>query len=247
MADEKKLSLNQYLQLCAEMEHNPSEEADGKIREFLSGLVVRDYLPLSEKAIGAAASLLEIGEEFDAFGAASYLEMGKLFHGLCHYAVNLDNDIGVLARTYVGYDMCYKYGLAQTILRVASEDYARFCAYVDQVSNLSNAYRLIQTASLVSTENYDKWVELMHDLKDSLSPDLLKALEGFNIAGSGVTEDLVRKLADESVKQTEADVQRKEQLYEALAEDLAKIQTAQSIGRDVIKRGPTTSDGGANV
>lgn len=247
MADEKKLSLNQYLQLCAEMEHNPSEEADGKIREFLSGLVVRDYLPLSEKAIGAAASLLEIGEEFDAFGAASYLEMGKLFHGLCHYAVNLDNDIGVLARTYVGYDMCYKYGLAQTILRVASEDYVRFCAYVDQVSNLSNAYRLIQTASLMSTENYDKWVELMHDLKDSLSPDLLKALEGFNIAGSGVTEDLVRKLADESVKQTEADVRRNEQLYEALAEDLAKTQTAQSIGRDVIKRGPTTSDGGANV
>lgn len=218
--DNENLSLNKYLQLCVAFETNPSEETDAEIHDFLNKLVVKEYLPLAEKSIYAASVLLEISDDFDSFGAAAFLEMGKLFHGLCNYAINLDNDIGMLARTHAAYDLCYKYGLADAIRKRCNEDYQRFCAYVDNASNISNAYRLIQTASLLNSAEYEKWVDAMKELKATFTPEMLKNLEGINIAGSGFTEDLVRAMAAGAIENAERESLREEQKFAALAEDL---------------------------
>lgn len=219
MEEQERLSLNYFLQLCLQFEDNPSEEADLLIKKFLSELQIKDYLPLKEKTIAAIQITRDLIDELDASGAASTLEIGKLFKGLMAYAVNLDVDIGTLDRTFVAYDYCHEYGLVDTILKVCEKDYQHFCSYIDGMVNTSNAYRLIQTASVLNDTEYNKWIDTMKDLKQTLTPDMLKSLLAIDAMNNGGSE-LQDTLGEAALEEVNQGLAQDEAKYGAIAKDL---------------------------
>ena len=78
-------------------------------------------LPLKEKTILSVFIAKDLIDELDASGAASVLEIDKLFKGLMSYVVNLNVDIGELEKTFVAYDYCHEYNLVDAILKVCEK------------------------------------------------------------------------------------------------------------------------------
>ena len=219
MEGQERLSLNDFLQLCLQFEDDPTEANDLEISRFLSELQVRDYLPLQEKTIISVQITRDLIDELDATGAASTLEIGKIFKGLMAYVVNMDMDIAPLDKTFVAYDYCYQYNLVDTILKVCEKDFQRFCAYVDGMVNTTNAYRLIQTASILNDKEYDKWINTMNDLKEKLTPEMLQsllAIDTMNNGGDEFKQVLGEAALDEVNKGLNEDVKK----YEVIGQDL---------------------------
>lgn len=217
---ENKLSLKDFLNLCVEFESNPSEENDKKIQDFLSQLQIKEYLSLKEKAIVAMSILSEIHIDYDAIGAASFIEMGKIFHGLCSYIVNLNMDIDFLSKTYAAYDVIVRYGFFDKVVSFCEKDYARLCVYVDNAINASNIYRLIQTTALLNDEELEKWVKTMEDVKDTLTPEVMKSFETINFANKDVTKELISAIAENSLVKTQKILADEKEKYEAISKEL---------------------------
>lgn len=219
--EEDLLSLNQYLTLCLTFEDDPTEENDLAIKAFLSQLQIRDFLPLQEKTTIAITIAKDLIDELDSSGAASVLEIDKMFKGLLSYVINIDNDIGILDQTFVAYDYCYIYGLADTILNVCSKDYQRFCSYIDNMINVSNAYRLIQTASILNDAEYNKWIETLKDVKNQFTPDMIKGLLAVDVMNNG-GDELQQTLGELAAKEVEEGLAQDEAKYSKIGEDLDK-------------------------
>ena len=214
-----KLSLIEYFNLCLKFEDEPTDENMREIQDFLSDLEIKDFLSLKEKTIVAIQITSDLIDELDASGAASTLEIGKLFKGLLSYVVNLKNDIGVLDRTFIAYDYCYIYGLADAILRVCSKDYQHLCSYLDNMINMSNAYRLIQTASILNKTEYNKWVNTLNDLKEKITPEMLQSLLSIDAMNNG-GDDLKTVLGAMAAEEVEKSLQKDAIKYDNIAQDL---------------------------
>ena len=219
---ETNLKIETYLSLCIDLEKEPSEEKERAITEFLSKLIVKEYMGLREKTVAGISILADINENYDAAGAAAAIEMGKLKYGLLKYAINLDTELGILDKTYTVYDMCMKYGLAKTLLQSCEKDYVRFCAYVDSMVSASNIYFLIQTASLLNSDELGKWVETMKEVKDTLTPEVLKSIEAISINNSTTVSEFIKGLAEESLENANNMIANDEEKYRQISEDLAR-------------------------
>lgn len=213
------LSLNKYFELCLNFEDNPTSENELAIKTFLSQLQIKDFLSLKQKTIVAITITKDLIDELDSSGAASTLEIGKLFHGLLSYVINIKDDIGMLNRTFIAYDYCYMYGLADTILNICSKDYQRLCSYIDNMINISNAYRLIQTASVLNDTEYNKWINTMKDLKEQITPEMLKSLLAVDVMNNG-GNDLQNILGEMAAKEVEEGLRHDEVKYTKISEDL---------------------------
>ena len=219
MEGQERLSLNYFLQLCLQFEDNPSAENDQAIKHFLGAIQVREYLPLKEKTIISVNIAKDLIDELDATGAASTLEIGKIFKGLMAYVVNMDMDIAPLDKTFVAYDYCYQYNLVDTIMNGCEKDFNRLCSYIDGMVNTSNAYRLIQTASMFNNAEYDKWINTMNDLKQQLTPEILKDLLAIDVMNNGGSE-LQQVLGEAAVEEVNKGLTEDERKYDAIGKDL---------------------------
>lgn len=217
--EEERLSLNYFLQLCLQFEDDPTPENDLAIKKFLSSLQIKDYLPLQDKTMISVDIIRNLIDELDATGAASTLEIDKIFKGLMSYVINMDVDIGILDRTYVAYDYCHEYKLVDTILKVCDKDFTRFCAYVDGMVNVSNAYRLIQTASILNDTEYSKWVDALSKFKEEFTPETLKALLAVDAMNNG-GDEFEQTLGEISLAETNDILVSDEAKYKAIGKDL---------------------------
>ena len=190
-----------------------------KIKDFLGALDVKEFLPLKEKTLVAVDIIKDLIDEFDVTGSATTLEIGKLFKGLLKYVVNLKNDIGALNKTFVAYDYCHIYGLVNVIQSVCYDDFQRLCSYIDNMINISNAYRLIQTASILNDTEYGKWVQTLKDLKEKITPEMLQSLLAVDVMNNGGDElkDLFGEIA---AKQAMSGIEKDKAKYDAIAKDL---------------------------
>ena len=217
--DDDTVSLADYFTLCLDFEDDPTDKNSFAITEYLSKLRIKDFLSLQEKTIIATNITRSLIDELDATGAATSLEIGKVFQGLLAYVVNLRNDIGILNKTFITYDYCYIYGLVDTILKVCSKDYARLCSYIDNMINVSNAYRLIQTASILNDTEYNKWVNTLNDLKEKITPDMLKSLLSVDVMNNGGS-DMQKLFGEMAAEQVNAGLKKDEDKYDKIAQDL---------------------------
>lgn len=217
---ENRLSLREFLNLCVNFESDPSEENDKKIQDFLGQLQIKEYLSLKEKAIIAMSILSDIGKDFDAIGTSSMLEMGKIFHGLCSYVVNLDMDIDFLSKTYAAYDVVMRYGFYDKVSAYCEKDYMRLCNYIDNSINASNIYYLIQTAALLDNERLEEWTKVMDEVKETLTPEVMKSLETVNLANKDVTKELFSAIAENSLAKAQKILADEKIKYEAIGKSL---------------------------
>lgn len=201
---ENKLRLSDYLRLCSDFEKDPqNEEVFQKIQDFLADLEVREYLPLADKQIAVLQILEPINDDFDVAGVCSFLENGKISKGLLAYCTNLENDIPFMGFSYFVVDMAYQHGLYDTIMKVCEKDCNRLFKMVDDAMNVSNIYKIVQTASLFDKESYDKWLNSMKELKNVLETTNLKELLdtlGDDSEGAKEIINQLRDMATEGVR-----------------------------------------------
>ena len=142
--NDDKLKLSDYLMLVSKFESEPdNQEILKQIDDFLSKLIVREYMPLKEKEIAVMFILNNLNKDFDAAGASAFLEIGKVTEGLLSYCINLEKDISAIALGYYLVDSIYKYGLYSTIFNKCEKDCTRLFNMVDNAVNVSNIYRLL--------------------------------------------------------------------------------------------------------
>jgi hypothetical protein len=219
--DGEKLKLSEYLLLCSKFEDNPEDESLlGKINEFLSKLSIREYIPLKEKEIILIDVLNMLNKDFDVPGVATFLEIGKLTKGMLAYCVNLENDTMFLTFGYFIVDTFYKYGLYDTIMERCGKDCNRLFKMIDDALNVSNIYRLLETASLFNKESYDEWLQSMKELKDTLDSKTLQ--EVLDVLGTDSEES--KELLN-SIKKMAIDSTNRE--YESESEKFRKAAEAQ--------------------
>ena len=219
---EEKLKLSDYAVLCSQFEEQPDNiELLNKISDFLSKLVVKEYLPLKQKEIVVVNILTTLNKDYDAAGVAAFLEIGKVTTALLSYCVNLEVDITPLVVGYYLIDIIYKYGLYKTVYDVCHDDCVRLFNMIDNSVNVSNIYRLLETASLFDTESYDRWLNSMKDLKDTLDSqtlkDMLKVVDVYGDKDGDLTSQLTQ-MAMEAVKaEYQAEAQKFEKAMKAQA------------------------------
>lgn len=215
--NDDKLKLSDYLVLVSKFESEPdNQEILKQIDDFLSKLIVREYMPLKEKEIAVMFILNNLNKDFDAAGASAFLEIGKVTEGLLSYCINLEKDISAIALGYYLVDSIYKYGLYSTIFNKCEKDCTRLFNMVDNAVNVSNIYRLLETASLFNADEYDKWLASMNELKDTLdSKSLQEILDVLKVEADTDGADIVSQ-----IKKAALDSANKE--YEAEAEKFKK-------------------------
>ena len=232
--DDSQLSLTHYLELCLKFEEDPTDNNLLEISSFFSKMQIRDFLPLKDKTFIAITIAKDLVDELDASGAASTLEINKLFKGLLAYVVNLKNDIGFLDKTFVAYDYCYIHGLVDEILGVCAKDYQRLCSYIDNMINVSNAYRLIQTASVLNDTEYTKWVDTLKDLKEKITPEMLKSLLAVDTMSHGGGQ-LQAVLGEAAAKEAMSGLEEDELKYKSIGKDLGKKLSHIQVGKEETK------------
>lgn len=231
--EEEKLKLSKYELLCVKFEENPENtQLLDEIQEFLSKLVIREYIPLKEKEYILMDVLRTINKDFDVPGVVTFLEIGKLTLGLIKYCVNLENDLGPLNIGHFVVDTFYKYGLYDAIISKCEKDCNRLFKMIDESMNVSNIYRLLQTISLFDQKSYDDWLKSMKDLKDTLdSKTLQEVLDVLNEDNEGNKEliDSVKKVAIESAnKEMETEALK----FKKVSEVLSKQQENEVVEKD---------------
>lgn len=195
------LKLSEYFDLCVAFEtepQNPNRQID--IDDFLSQLIVKEYLPIKDKVMAAMKIASTISDNYDAAFAAGQLEISRVVNGLLLYCSNLENDLGTLALTFACYDAIQIHGLAESVYSRCAKDYDCFVKMLDSMIDISNIKSLTRTAQLINYGDYDKWIETLEDYKKTLTPDLIKQLIAFNEQTSGVARgvrDLADKVAEE--------------------------------------------------
>lgn len=219
---DEKLKLSEYLILASKFNEDPSEENSEAIEKFLDKLIVREYIPLKEKDILMVQILRKITKDFDAAGAASFLEIGKIELGLFAYCVNLELDTGVLSGTYTSYDLYFQHGLVESILLVCEDDYKRLCNMIDNAIQFSNIYRLIQSAQLLETTEYDKWIEAMNDIKDTINSDTIRDIISVVAQPDEKTKTLTDMINEEALRELQEEYESDHNKFEAAIRSLSR-------------------------
>ena len=215
-----KLKITDFLKLCVNFQEDPTEENEGAIQEFISQLVIKDYLSFKDKLIAAMAICSSLRDDTDALECASVIEMGKITNGLLRYCVNLENDLGPMAKLFAPFDAFYEHGLIAAIIKVAERDYKMFCDMVNNTLSFTNMWRLLQTAQMLNDTEYDKWIEAINDLKTTLTPELVKNLSTIGIVSSGAFEDLERTLSEQALSAANAELRANDIRYQMMVHDV---------------------------
>lgn len=214
---EEKVKLSDYLSFCLDFEKDRNrEEAEKNIKNFLDKLIIKEYLPLSEKQVRVIGILDRINGDYDVSGVAALLEIEKIRTGLLSYCVNLEDDVPSVAGYFL-VDMGYQYGLYDTVMSVCEKDVNRLFKMIDDSMNAANIYRITQTASLFNKEAYDEWLDNMEKLKETLNSENLKEL--LSVAGSESPEvkEMFDSLRDLTVKGIQEDIRNEAKKFEKAA------------------------------
>ena len=201
--DTEQLLLSDYLQLTTDFAQDPTPEREGQITDWLSKVVVRDYMPIKEKAMVMMDILTGAAQEYDAPGMATHMEMCKVARGLLRYCVNVENDAELLSITMGAYDNIQIYGLAKMVRNVCREDYAVLCSMVDNTFNISNVKTFADTAALLNQTEYDKWVDTMTQLKSELTPEILQGLMAAGTMSAPEFADVGQAFAEIAMRDVE--------------------------------------------
>lgn len=231
---EEKLKLSDYLLLCTKLDENPDDEGMNQIQDFLSKLVIREYIPLKEKELILMEILNLLNKDFDAPGVAGFIEIGKTVRVLLSYCINLEVDISYLTVGYFLVDAIHKYGLYSAILTRCKDDCNRLFNMVDNAINVSNIYRLLETASLFNSEEYDKWLESMSTLKDTLdSESLQNILSVMKVDAQTTGEDIVTQLKKAALESVQKDFKAEAEKFKNAAEAQEAPKTGDDLGENI--------------
>ena len=214
---EEKVKLSDYLSFCLDFEKDRNrEEAEKNIKNFLDKLIIKEYLPLSEKQVRVIGILDRINSDYDVSGVAALLEIEKIRTGLLSYCVNLEDDVPSVAGYFL-VDMGYQYGLCDTVKSVCEKDVNRLFKMIDDSMNAANIYRITQTASLFNKEAYDEWLDNMEKLKETLNSENLKEL--LSVAGSESPEvkEMFDSFRDLTVRGIQEDIRNEAKKFEKAA------------------------------
>ena len=213
---DEKLELSDYLISCTEFEKDPENPVNiQKLNNFFDNLIIREYIPLREKVMITMEVLEKINKDFDAPGAAAFLEMGKIVTALLSYCVNLHNDVPFLSYGYFLVDMIYQHGLYDIIIDKCKKDCERLFKMIDDAMNASNIYRIIQTASLFDKDAYDEWLSSMEKLKDTLNSETLQELlDVMNSDPEGI-KNISEQLKQVALEQTQKEIKEDSEKFKA--------------------------------
>lgn len=220
---EEKLKISDYLILCCEFEEDPSnEQKQQKIVEFLSKIVVKEYIPLKEKNIIMIHILSSLKKDYDAAGVSAMLEMFKIEHALLSYGVNIENDFGVFASLYHAYDMIMQYGLYDILYKSCGKDYKYLCNMIDSALNISNIYRLLETAELFNEENYNEWLASMREMQDVLKIEDIKSLIALTQSYTPEEEEMLKIMRQEALERVNSEMRDERQKISNALQDISK-------------------------
>ena len=189
------LRLSDYLDLSLKFITDPTPENELAITDWLGQLQIRDYLPIKQKSMLMMQILLKVDQAYDAPGAAIHIEMAKVAIGLISYCANVENDIDAMALTMGVYDNIQIYGLAKAIKGVAAEDYRVLCGMVDNALDIAHVKELADTAALFNDAEYDKWIDVMKQLREELTPEILEGMIAMGNLTSPEFKDLGKALS----------------------------------------------------
>ena len=230
-----ELKLMEYIRLCTEFEKDGDPKRQEELERWISEVVIKEYMPLKDKIIHLMEIITTVPSESDAPGAAGSIENGKVIFGLLNYCVNLENDAGVIARTFSVYDMIMEHGLGTKILNICREDYRTFCGMVSDMINVTNMEKFVETAALQNVTEYDKWVETMKELKTSLTPEMIRDLLIISERSDGALRDFEKDLAGEALRQANVAIANDEHLATAIREAAAARAEAEKIEEEGVE------------
>ncbi len=217
MEEDNKLKISEYLLACIDFEKTQSEDKLKEINDFIAKINFREYIPLKEKEILIMRIMSSISKDFDAPGAAAFVEMGKIGVGLLSYCTNLEVDVNFFNTLYHAYDLLHEFGLVGVVLEHCQKDYDVLVSMLDKSLSFDNFYRIIQTASLFDEESYDKWLETMNNLKTTLDQENLKALMATVNTEDEASKEVLQKLKEVAVQQVNDEmVHEQEKVYNAV-------------------------------
>src|SRR5574344_942319 len=200
--ENNKVLLTDLVTACLNFEEDPeSKEKEQNVTNLLNQISVRSYLTIQEKEVALMRILSRVPNEYDAAGAATYVEIGKIIYGLLSYSVNLENDMGELALQYGIYDVITMHGIAAYFLQYCSDDFSVLEKMISDTLNFSNIFRLSQTMALFNDKEFDKWIKMITDLKTTLTPEMIKDLKSLAANGTPQWEALKKSVEDTALSQ----------------------------------------------
>lgn len=179
---------------------------------------------MKEKILTLGDIIYTIPKDYDVIGDATHIEIRKIIKGLLSYVVNLENDMQSVDNTFSIYDIILQYGLYDTVIEFCREDYNRLIKIVDNTFNFDNIYKLITAIQFFDTASYDKWVENMKSLKDTLTPEVLEGIKQLNKMNVTEFTEMVNGMVQEaSLQKAQNDLKHAEIIKEkGLAEEEKK-------------------------
>ncbi len=205
---EENLLLSDYIILALEFEENPEDLVkQQKLQEYLDKIIIRNYIPLKEKELLMMKILANIHKDFDAPGAAAFLEISKVSIGALAYCVNIENDVTLSEIMYDVCDVCHQYGLYDLIMKYCADDYKQLCEMVNNTINFGNINRLIQTTSLFGKEEFDKWEKSIEELKTHLNSEEFKALTEVVNSNDPTVDGLLKTLQEDAYNSVNREIQ----------------------------------------
>lgn len=223
----EQLLLSDYLIACINFEKDPKEENEKVIQDFLNKLSIKGYIGHKEKEMNMMTTLTTLPEEYDAVATAGQYNISKIVYGLFPYATNLINDVSLATLTFYAVDCFYNYGLVDAILQYCEKDYRRWEKMVDDSLRFDGIFKMLSTLSLLDSTEYDKWMEMMKDLKQEFTPEMMKALSNLAVEGSGSIEDLKKEIAEAALEHAQEQLKEKRQQAAKLEEKIQEIHDKQ--------------------
>lgn len=223
----EQLLLSDYLIACINFEKDPKEENEKIIQDFLNKLSIKGYIDHKEKEMNMMTTLTTLPEEYDAVATAGQYNISKIVYGLFPYATNLINDVSLATLTFYAVDCFYNYGLVDAILQYCEKDYRRWEKMVDDSLRFDGIFKMLSTLSLLDSAEYDKWMEMMKDLKQEFTPEMMKALSNLAVEGSGSIEDLKKEIAEAALEHAQEQLKEKRQQAAKLEEKIQEIHDKQ--------------------
>lgn len=208
---EEKIQFTKLLECCLDFKKNPTPENEAAIKAITDRFVIREYLPLIKKTIQASCIVnLVRGDELDAIEAELWLTMGKVVYGVMAYVDNLENDLHSLAITAAAVDLLYELGIVDSVLSHCGKDFNRLNQMVDETINFSNIFRIVDTASMFSSESINAFITELQKFKGELTPEMLKNLKDIAKMQSPELQALHETFKEEALeKAMEKDLEQK--------------------------------------
>lgn len=220
----EQLLLSEYLLACVHFEKDPTEENEKVIQDFLSKLSIKGYIGHKDKEVNMMTVLNSIPGDYDAVATAGQFAISKIIYGLLPYAINLNNDISLLSLSFHAIDLLYEFGLIKTILQFCKEDYERWEKMVDESLRFDGIQKMFGTLALLDSAEFDKWVDMMNELKQEFTPEMIKAISALSVEDTEAFTQIKKDLAQAAVDHANAELRDKRVQATKLEEKIQEIQ-----------------------